>query len=70
MDLAYVKKVIKLIEKSDVDEIEIEEEGKKIRVAKHKNQQPVYVQAALPASATALQTAPAANPAAAAPSSE
>jgi acetyl-CoA carboxylase biotin carboxyl carrier protein len=46
MDLAYVKKVIKLIEKSDVDEIEIEEEGKKIRVAKHKNQQPTYIQAA------------------------
>jgi acetyl-CoA carboxylase biotin carboxyl carrier protein len=39
MDLAYIKKVIKLIEKSDVDEIEIEEEGKKIRVAKHKNSQ-------------------------------
>ena len=47
MDLAYVKKVIKLIEKSEVDEIEIEEEGKKIRVAKHKNQQPMYVQAAV-----------------------
>jgi acetyl-CoA carboxylase biotin carboxyl carrier protein len=46
MDLAYVKKVIKLIEKSDVDEIEIEEEGKKIRVAKHKNQQPTFIQAA------------------------
>jgi len=43
MDLAYVKKVIKLIEKSEVDEIEIEEEGKKIRVAKHKNSQPMYV---------------------------
>ena len=43
MDPAYVKKVIKLIEKSEVDEIEIEEEGKKIRVAKHKNSQPVYV---------------------------
>ena len=39
MDLAYLKKVIKLIEKSDVEEIEIEEEGKKIRVAKHKNSQ-------------------------------
>ncbi len=43
MDLAYVKKVIKLIEKSEVDEIEIEEEGKKIRVAKHRNSQPMYV---------------------------
>ena len=43
MDLAYIKKVIKLIEKSEVDEIEIEEEGKKIRVVKHKNSQPTYV---------------------------
>lgn len=55
MDLAYVKKVIKLIEKSDVDEIEIEEEGKKIRVAKHKNSQPVYI-------AQAANQAPAAAP--------
>jgi acetyl-CoA carboxylase biotin carboxyl carrier protein len=40
MDLAYIKKVIKLVEKSEVDEIEIEEEGKKIRVAKSRNSQP------------------------------
>lgn len=45
MDLAYIKKVIKLIEKSEVDEIEIEEEGKKIRVAKSK---PVSVPASVP----------------------
>lgn len=37
MDLSYIKKIIKLIENSDVEEIEIEEEGKKIRVAKHRN---------------------------------
>lgn len=43
MDLAYVKKVIKLIEKSEVDEIEIEEEGKKIRVAKSRNAQAQYI---------------------------
>jgi acetyl-CoA carboxylase biotin carboxyl carrier protein len=60
MDLAYVKKVIKLIEKSDVDEIEIEEEGKKIRVAKHKNQQPTYVQAAVQPPPFVPQSAPAA----------
>lgn len=42
MDLAYIKKVIKLIEKSEVDEIEIEEEGKKIRVAKNRNSQSQY----------------------------
>jgi len=35
MDLSYVKKLIKLLSDSDVDEIEIEEEGKKVRVVKH-----------------------------------
>ena len=35
MDLIYVKKLIKLLSESAVDEIEIEEEGKKIRVVKH-----------------------------------
>jgi len=38
MDLSYIKKIIKLVEHSDVDEIEIEEEGKKIRVAKNRAQ--------------------------------
>jgi acetyl-CoA carboxylase biotin carboxyl carrier protein len=37
MDLSYVKKLIKLLSDSEVDEIEIEEEGKKIRVVKHSN---------------------------------
>ncbi len=35
MDLGYVKKLVKLLSESAVDEIEIEEEGKTIRVAKH-----------------------------------
>jgi acetyl-CoA carboxylase biotin carboxyl carrier protein len=35
MDLSIVKKLVKLLAESDVDEIEIEEEGKKIRIAKH-----------------------------------
>jgi len=35
MDLSYVKKLVKLLSESDVDEVEIEEEGKRIRVAKH-----------------------------------
>ncbi|MBP2676317.1 MAG: hypothetical protein H6Q84_3157, partial [Deltaproteobacteria bacterium] len=34
MDLSYVKKLIKLVSESDVHEIEIEEEGKKVRVTK------------------------------------
>ena len=38
MELSYIKKIIRLVENSDVDEIEIEEEGKKIRVVKSRNQ--------------------------------
>lgn len=37
MDLNYVKKLVRLLEGSTLDEIEIEEEGKKIRLAKHSN---------------------------------
>jgi acetyl-CoA carboxylase biotin carboxyl carrier protein len=59
MDLAYIKKVIKLIEKSEVDEIEIEEEGKKIRVAKHKNSQPMYVAQMASPGVSAAPSAPA-----------
>jgi acetyl-CoA carboxylase biotin carboxyl carrier protein len=68
MDLAYVKKVIKLIEKSEVDEIEIEEEGKKIRVAKHKNSQPMYfAQAVAPPAQQSIASLPTSTPAPAAP---
>ncbi|MGA9117318.1 MAG: acetyl-CoA carboxylase biotin carboxyl carrier protein [Bacteroidota bacterium] len=34
MDLSVVKKLIKLVSESTIDEVEIEEEGRKIRVAK------------------------------------
>lgn len=36
MDLNYVKKLVKLFSESAVDEIEIEEEGKKIRLVKNR----------------------------------
>ncbi len=42
MDLNYVRKLVKLLAESAVDEIEIEEEGKKIRVAKNPHAPPVY----------------------------
>jgi acetyl-CoA carboxylase biotin carboxyl carrier protein len=52
MDLTYVKKLIKLLSDSDVDEIEIEEEGKKVRIVKHGNnvahQAPGFTMQALP----------------------
>jgi len=34
MDISYIKELIKLLDESGVDEIEIEEEGKKVRVSK------------------------------------
>jgi len=34
MDIRYIKKLIKLLDDSGIDEIEIEEEGKKVRVSK------------------------------------
>jgi acetyl-CoA carboxylase biotin carboxyl carrier protein len=42
MDLNYVRKLVKLLSESAVDEIEIEEEGKKIRVAKNPHAVPVH----------------------------
>ena len=45
MDITYLKKLVKIVEQSTVDEIEIEEEGLKIRVAKnpHQNSSPVQM---------------------------
>ena len=37
MDLAYVKKVLKLVEESSVNEIELEEKGVRIRISKGAN---------------------------------
>jgi acetyl-CoA carboxylase biotin carboxyl carrier protein len=45
MDLSYIKKIIKLVEHSSIDELELEEEGKKIKVARNRNSG-VYVQTA------------------------
>lgn len=39
MDVQYLKKIIRLLEQSSVDEIEIEEEGTKIRIARRSNHQ-------------------------------
>ena len=35
MDLAYLKKLVKIVEQSRVDEIEVEEEGLRVRVARN-----------------------------------
>jgi len=36
MDLSYIKKIIKLVEHSSIDELELEEEGTKIKVARNR----------------------------------
>jgi acetyl-CoA carboxylase biotin carboxyl carrier protein len=47
MDLQYLKKLVKLIEQSGIDELEVEEEGVKIRLAKNSHRSAVI--AAMPA---------------------
>ncbi|MGA7160425.1 MAG: acetyl-CoA carboxylase biotin carboxyl carrier protein [Bacteroidota bacterium] len=48
MDLAYVKKVLKLVEESNVNEIELEEKGVRIRITKNANNVGVVHQVAPP----------------------
>ena len=60
MDLQYVRKLVKLLSESTIDEIEIEEEGSKIRVARNPHGAPVLQAAAFPSAAqqaAALQAA-------------
>jgi acetyl-CoA carboxylase biotin carboxyl carrier protein len=48
MDLEYVERLLKLLSDSNADEIEIEEEGKRVRVAKHRNSMPVGHEVSIP----------------------
>lgn len=66
MDLAFVKKVLKLVEESNVNEIELEEKGVRVRITKNANNVGVLHQMApavmaqqLPAVAAAAEGAPA-----------
>ena len=66
MDLAFVKKVLKLVEESNVNEIELEEKGVRVRITKNANNVGVLHQMApavmaqqLPAVAAAAEVAPA-----------
>jgi acetyl-CoA carboxylase biotin carboxyl carrier protein len=61
MDLNYVKKLIKLLTESDVEELEIEEEGKKIRLTKAR---PASAPFAMPPPPMAAYSVPQAVPAA------
>lgn len=56
-DLNYIKKLIKLLDGSGVTELEIEEEGIKVRLAKNKALEPQQIISYAPPPAIALQTA-------------
>jgi acetyl-CoA carboxylase biotin carboxyl carrier protein len=66
MDLSYVKKLIKMVSDHDVDEVEIEEEGKKIRVVKAKERAVAFAPSvyAVPPPGMAYPSPPPAAPAA------
>jgi acetyl-CoA carboxylase biotin carboxyl carrier protein len=67
MDLQYLKKLIRLLEHSGIDEIEVDEEGVKIRVSKNSLKgagQPIIISGgAMPASAVSAVPAAASAPA-------
>jgi acetyl-CoA carboxylase biotin carboxyl carrier protein len=62
MDLNYVKKLVKLLSESAVDEIEIEEDGKKIRVAKNAAPSPLPTYMPMTAPASSVPAGVAAAP--------
>jgi len=49
MDLEFVEKLLKLLSDSSADEIEIEEEGKRVKVVKHRNNSSIAHEAYVPA---------------------
>jgi acetyl-CoA carboxylase biotin carboxyl carrier protein len=77
MNLSYIKKIIKLVENSTIDELELEEEGTKIKVARNRNsgifvQTPNSTQMAVPQTVPShiLQQTETVNPASAGVSPE
>lgn len=57
MNLSYIKKIIKLVENSTIDELELEEEGTKIKVGRNRNSG-IYVQTANTGASTFPQAMP------------
>ena len=59
MDLIYLKKLIKMLDSSNLSEIEIEEEGTKLKLSKPKPQKQTF--ANIPPQSVPLQAMPASN---------
>lgn len=75
MDIQEIKQLIKIVEKSDIDELELEEEGRKIRISKNSKSSaassqingmpnPMFYQPQMPLPAAGAPSSPAAAPAA------
>ncbi len=71
MDFKQIQELIKLINKSNIGEVTIEEDGKKVTIKQKKDPQPIFAGGGAPVSyaapAPAAQAAVSAAPAAAAP---
>lgn len=69
MDLKLIKQVVELMERSEIAELEFEEEGLKLRLSRKGNDAPAQIIQAAPAAAAAVATA-ATAPAVEAPAAE
>lgn len=64
MDFKQIQELIKLINKSNIGEVTIEEDGKKVTIKQKKDPQPIFAGGGAPVSYAAPAPAPAAQPAA------
>ena len=69
MDIRKIKKLIELLEESDIGELEIKEGEESVRISRNYSGQPQYIAAPMHAAYAPQPAAPAAAPAVSAPSS-
>ncbi len=62
MDIRKIKKLIELLQESDIAEIEIHEKDESVRISRHGSQPPQYVAAPAPIAAPAAVAASPAEP--------
>lgn len=67
MDIRKIKKLIELLEESDIGELEIKEGEESVRISRNYSGQPQFIAAPMQASYAPAPAAPAAAPAASAP---
>jgi acetyl-CoA carboxylase biotin carboxyl carrier protein len=58
MDLKEIRQLIRMVENSNINEFELEQDGHKLKITKNSETAPVYVQSAAPAVAAPPASAP------------